>query len=381
MKNFTRFATALTALGMVATYATNAQDLTAKTNTEKAVALLNSIETGDSSAIAYVNPNHYVQHNLSVADGLAGFGEVLQALPKNSAKVNVVRSFQDGNYVVTHTDYNFFGPKVGFDVFRFEEGQIVEHWDNLTEKSDLPNPSGRTQLDGETTITDHHKTLENKALVASFVETVLINGRFDQLTNFISAETYIQHNTQIGDGLKSLGDAIQAMAKQGITMEYDKLHKVLGQGNFVLAISDGKFANQHVSYYDLFRIEDNKIVEHWDVIEPILPEEEWKNSNGKFGFESDYIVEVATFELKPDVSPEAFAALDKQVETTHVAKQPGFISRESGLTQDNYWRVIVHWQSVEDAEASMASFMNAPAAKAFLSDADTSTMIMRRFAN
>ena len=107
-------------------------------NTDKAVALLNSIESGDQTAISYVNPEKYIQHNLAVGDGLAGFGEALQALPEGSAKVNVVRAFADGDFVFTHTDYNFFGPKVGFDVFRFEDGLIVEHWDNLTEKSREP---------------------------------------------------------------------------------------------------------------------------------------------------------------------------------------------------------------------------------------------------
>ena len=117
-------------------------------NQDKAVAVLNSIETGDQQAVSYINAAQYTQHNLAVGDGLAGFGAVLQALPKDSAKVDIVRAFTDGDYVVSHTDYNFFGPKVGFDIFRFEDGLIVEHWDNLTVKADTPNPSGRTQLDG-----------------------------------------------------------------------------------------------------------------------------------------------------------------------------------------------------------------------------------------
>ena len=96
---------------------------------------LKSIETGATEPIAYINANHYTQHNLGVADGLAGFGAALAALKDfpEAAKVNTVRVFQDGNYVVAHTDYNFFGPKIGFDIFRFEDGKIVEHWDNLQE--------------------------------------------------------------------------------------------------------------------------------------------------------------------------------------------------------------------------------------------------------
>ncbi len=252
-------------------------------NKEKAVALLNSIQTGDQTAVSYVHPTRYTQHNLSVGDGLAGFGAVLQALPKGSAKVNVVRSFQDGDYVFTHTDYNFFGPKIGFDVFRFEDGLIVEHWDNLTEKATAPNPSGHTQLDGPTTIQDLDKTQSNKALVQSFIQTILAKGEMDKIGNYIDGNNYIQHNTAIADGLSGLSQALEAMAKQGITMAHTTIHKVLGEGNFVLSISEGTFANQPTSFYDLFRVQEGKIVEHWDVIETIIPKDEWKNTNGKFG--------------------------------------------------------------------------------------------------
>ena len=67
-------------------------------------------------------------------------------------------------------------------------------------------------------------------------------------------------------------------------MVYNKTHKILGEGNFVLAISEGTFADVATSYYDLFRIENGKIVEHWDVMESIIPKAEWQNTNGKFNF-------------------------------------------------------------------------------------------------
>lgn len=251
-------------------------------NKEKAVALLNSIQSGDQTSIGYVNAEEYTQHNLSVGDGLAGFGAVLQALPEGSARVNVVRSFEDGDFVFTHTDYNFFGPKAGFDVFRFEDGLIVEHWDNLIEQA-APNPSGHTQFDGATAIDDPNQTSSNKTLVQSFVQTILADGNMDKIGDFITGDNYIQHNPGIADGLSGLGQALEAMAKEGITMVYSKVHKVLGEGNFVLTISEGTFADQPTSFYDLFRVDEGKIVEHWDVMETITPKDEWKNNNGKFG--------------------------------------------------------------------------------------------------
>ncbi|MDG6248246.1 nuclear transport factor 2 family protein [Glaesserella parasuis] len=96
------------------------------------------------------------------------------------------------------------------------------------------------------------------------------------------APNYIQHNSQIADGVSGLTAALEAMGKQGITMQYTKTHQVLAQGDFALAVSEGTFAGKPTAFYDLFRVENGKIAEHWDVIETIAPQETWKHQNGKF---------------------------------------------------------------------------------------------------
>ena len=264
----------------------SSKDLTMTAPSQKAqvVALLRSIETGDAEAVASIDANHYRQHNLAAADGLAGFGALLAALPPGSARVRPVRVFQDGPFVVTHTEYNFFGPKIGFDIFRFAEGKIVEHWDNLQETPAKANPSGHSMIDGPTEPTDLERTEANKSLVNSFVNQILVEGKLDKLPTFIGAENseYVQHNPAIGDGLSGLGAALREMASRGITMKYTKIHRVLGEGNFVLTVSEGTFANQPTAFYDLFRVAGGKIVEHWDTIETIPPRSAWKNENGKF---------------------------------------------------------------------------------------------------
>ena len=80
--------------------------------------LLKSIETGDPGPGAAINPEKYIQHNLGVADGVAGFRALVAQSPKRWKQVHTVRVFQDGDLVFSHTDY---GLKVGFDIFRFEQ--------------------------------------------------------------------------------------------------------------------------------------------------------------------------------------------------------------------------------------------------------------------
>jgi predicted SnoaL-like aldol condensation-catalyzing enzyme len=256
--------------------------MTATTPKQQVLALLEAIETGEAAPVAVIDPQHYKQHNLGAADGLAGFASLLQALPPGSAKVRTVRVLQDGDRVFAHTEYDFFGPKIGFDVFRFENGKIVEHWDNLQETPKAPNPSGHTMIDGPTESSEPEKTAANKQLVASFVDDILVHGRMAKLAGYFDGDRYIQHNPQIGDGLSGLGVALEAMAKAGVAMKYDRVHQVLGEGNFVLTISEGTFAGKPTSFYDLFRVENGKIAEHWDTIEAIPARAQWKNANGKF---------------------------------------------------------------------------------------------------
>ena len=144
------------------------------------------------------------------------------------------------------------------------------------------NPSGYTMIDGTTEVKDLDKTEANKTLVNNFVSDILVNGKMEEISSYFDGDNYIQHNPQIGDGLSGLGQALKYMASQGVTMKFNKIHRVLGEGNFVLVVSEGTFGDAATSFYDLFRVENNKIAEHWDVMENIAPKAEWKNQNGKF---------------------------------------------------------------------------------------------------
>ena len=137
-------------------------------------------------------------------------------------------------------------------------------------------------VDGSTEATDFVQTESNRDRVHSFICDVLIPNQLDQLGDYLD-ENYIEHNPPVGDGLATLHTALSdSAANGGITIRYDKLHRVLAEGNFVLAVSEGLLNGQPAAFYDLFRVTEGKLVEHWDTTEVIPPRSEWKNDNGKF---------------------------------------------------------------------------------------------------
>lgn len=252
---------------------------------KKALALIGTFASGDSQLAASLLKEDYIQHNLAYGTGREAFAASVQYLAAAPVKttVNNIRAFEDGDYVFLQTVYNFAGSgeQVAFDIFRFEDGLIAEHWDNLAPVA-APNPSGRTQTDGATEITDLDRTEENRELIRRFLSDVLQGGDPGKTADYFDRGAYIQHNTSIADGLDGLGAALSALAEQGIAMVYERTHMVLAQGNYVLAVSEGSFGGAPTSYYDLWRVENGKIAEHWDVMETIANRSTWANENGKF---------------------------------------------------------------------------------------------------
>ena len=245
-------------------------------------ALLKAIETGDAAAIAVVNEEKYIQHNPQTHEGSEGLAALFARLSQTSPRVNIVRVFEDGDYVFAHTEYDFSNSNIGFEVFRFEDDLAVEHWDNIQQRQG-PNPSGHTMVDGPSEATDIDGTERNREIVQAFVAEILLNGEFEKLNDYIDGERFTEHNPRIGDGLSALYSALSDPASNnGISIRYHKMHRLLAEGNFVLSVCEGSLNGVHSSFYDLYRVAKDRLVEHWDTTEAIPPRSEWKNDNGKF---------------------------------------------------------------------------------------------------
>jgi predicted SnoaL-like aldol condensation-catalyzing enzyme len=214
-----------------------------------------------------------------VPTGLDAVVGLLPFLKDSGFDYETHRMIEDGDLIVTHTTYtnaHAFGAQtvVAFDIWRIEDNRIAEHWDAIIPMYEK-TASGRTQTDGVAEIVDLDKTRQNKQLVKDFVEKVLIEEDFSLMGNYIRDGLYHQHNPVVEDGPA----ALQAVISES-GLKNHKIHRVIGEGNFVLTQSEGDWNGKPMAIYDLFRVDEGYIVEHWDVLQKIPAE--MAHENGMF---------------------------------------------------------------------------------------------------
>lgn len=246
---------------------------------------LDGIRDGNPrEAVAKYTGDRYTQHSTGVKDGAEGFVEFFEDfISRNPIReIEIVRALEDGQYLFVHAYQslnNGAAKWVTLDFFDTDEqDRIIEHWDVIAEYADS-TPSGHTSVDGPTEVSDLDKTDENKALVRSMVEDVLMpGGNPHNIDQYISGHKYIQHNREVADGLEHFKSLALDPHRP---LNYDEIVLLVGQGNFVATLCKANWDGAPYAQADLFRIEDGLIVEHWDAAEPIGPKDEWVNS-GKF---------------------------------------------------------------------------------------------------
>lgn len=254
--------------------------------------LLEAVNAYDTEAARAVLRPEYRQHNPYIPDGAEGLLSLFPALEDAGVTVETMLILEDGDNAVALNRWGnakVFGhgcnEMVAFDFYEFhEDGRMSAHWDAMMCDTP-PNASGRGLTDNLTPVTDLEMTEENKAkLTAAF--DVFINGTLEEafatLQSTFHAD-YMQHNPDGSDGIEGFL-AAQTSSEVTPRWEFTRLHKLIGEGNYVLAISEGNHVGVHSVFYDLVRFEDGKVAAHWDVIQAV-PTENLANDNTMFNFD------------------------------------------------------------------------------------------------
>lgn len=236
---------------------------------------MEAIQDGHAAeAIEKYSGARYTQHSTPVKDGKDGFVEFFEDFHRRNPvrEIQILRGFEDGPFVflhvlqiLNHGEFRY----VTADIFETDQAaKMIEHWDIIEEVVD-GTASGHTQVDGPTEAADPDRTEANKALVSDFLQAVMVKGAYEKLNEYVSESAYVEHSSR------------------DEPMIYREIHRVIGSGSFVAVlakVSVGKGAGiggTEFAVIDLFRVADDKVVEHWSVGEKIAPEETWVNS-GKF---------------------------------------------------------------------------------------------------
>jgi predicted SnoaL-like aldol condensation-catalyzing enzyme len=127
-----------------------------------------------------------------------------------------------------------------------------------------------------------NRTLEskNKALVLEAFDTLFNKRDYAAAEKFWSPH-YIQHSAHIAPGREGLFDLVKSLPP---TLKYEP-GRIVSEENFVIV--HGRFSNFGLPVNwiaaDIVRIEDGFLVEHWDVIEDEVKEEQSKSGMPMFG--------------------------------------------------------------------------------------------------
>ena len=121
---------------------------------------------------------------------------------------------------------------------------------------------------------------ENKKIVAAFYDAAVNQKDFEKASQYLGAR-YIQHNPLAADGREGFEGFITFL-KDKFPNNRSEIKRIFADGDYVIvhvhAVREpGTRGNAIV---DIFKLENGKVVEHWDVIQPIP--EKAANDNGMF---------------------------------------------------------------------------------------------------
>ncbi len=120
----------------------------------------------------------------------------------------------------------------------------------------------------------------NKKLVIEFYDKALNQKDFDAAAKYVGPR-YVQHNPNVPDGIEALKGLV-TMLKEKFPNSRNEIKRAIAEGDLVMlhVHSVREPGQRGRAIVDVFRVEDGKIVEHWDVIQDVP--EKAANTNTMF---------------------------------------------------------------------------------------------------
>lgn len=232
-------------------------------------------------AVTRYTGHRYTQHSTGVGDGAEGFLAFFEPFVARNPKrdIEIVRMFEDGRWVFCHAYQSLndgAAEWVTMDMFYTDEnGLILEHWDTIAAYV-ADTASGEDMVRGTVEVTEAADTQASKDVVLEFTKQVRQERNPDRIGEFVATDL-VQHSADIAAGRRGLENWLGSEDAG----TYDMLFQLIGQGDFVVTYGKRHARGKDIAVFDLYRVENGLICEHWMNEEVIGPRETWGNS-GKF---------------------------------------------------------------------------------------------------
>ena len=235
-------------------------------NKDRALAFCELISTRDSNSLS-----KFISSELRMTNSPIGsnYSELKKFI--TSKDINIIikpfRVGQMGNSVFVHSIYACETNTSAVDILTFEKGKIVniEHFNDEYKQR---NSMGVSTMDGEYKIQDVNKTGLHMGIVKSFMKKVAIDNGPNDISEGVN-DDYIEHSSYIGgESSTSLENrfVFDEISKTAFKFDYNSLERIIAEGNFVLVESKATLNSKDVTVLDVFRMDRNRISEHWDVV-------------------------------------------------------------------------------------------------------------------
>lgn len=225
----------------------------------------------------------YIQHSPSIADGRDGIRSGVTWMKENGMvpQREIARVLTQGDLVGVQSRVTIGdGTAIVGDIFRFADGQIIEHWDttqNETPKEQTAN--GNSMIDGGGDVDIYMSNLNlarNTMNAVRFFDTG-IAGDIETLKELFG-DDYIQHNPDVPNGKEPIFGFFE---DSDGTLSEVIVHQTIADGDLTMALVE--YAEWGNAVIEILRHDENgKVVEHWDIAQQIPPAEEFAHDNGMF---------------------------------------------------------------------------------------------------
>ncbi|MBO4253118.1 nuclear transport factor 2 family protein [Streptomyces griseorubiginosus] len=224
----------------------------------------------------FVRPD-YIQHNPNSPDGPDALRRLVTGLRAEHPQLHVTvqRAIAEGDLVLLHShSVSEPGDKGDaiVDIFRIQDGRIAEHWDVIQPVPDTTvsgNDMFSTLSAPQRQWPDPSVSTAASKRVATAMFNEVTQDRDATALDRYAVDPFYQHNPQSPNGTAAAKAFFSSVLENpGFSVS---VKRVIAEGDYVAFHALYKFAPNDPgnAVLDLYRVRDGKVVEHWDVIQPV----------------------------------------------------------------------------------------------------------------